>query len=68
MGTELIGPVLWVICLLLALLAASFSSALFSQRHSLLSSTVFGLCVGVVAMLVSSSIAWMLAGSPVPAL
>lgn len=63
MGTELIAPILWIFFLILALLAASYSSALFSKRHDLLNSTVFGLCVGVVAMLVASSIAWMLIGS-----
>ena len=60
MGTELIEPVLAVVLLILALLAASYSAATFSKRHDLMESTVFGLCVGVVAILAFSSIAWML--------
>lgn len=60
MGTELIEPVLAVLLLLIALLAASYSSAIFSKRHDLMASTVFGLCIGVVVVLAFSSIVWML--------
>ena len=60
MGTELIEPVLAVLLLIMALLAASYSSATFSKRHDLMASTVFGLCVGVAVLLAFSSTAWML--------
>lgn len=51
MGTELLLPFASVLFMLLSLLAASCSSALFSRKYDVIASSIFGLCVGVVVLL-----------------
>ena len=60
MGTELILPFFIVLLILLALLAASYSSAVTVKRHGLLNSVVLGVCVGTVFVLAAILAGWRL--------
>lgn len=60
MGTEILTPFLTVLLMVLALLTASYSAAAFSKRHDVLPSTIFGMCVGTVVMLMAILVGWRL--------
>lgn len=51
MGTELITPFVSVVVMVLALLVASSSSAIFHKKHSVVDSAIFGLCIGAIVLL-----------------
>ena len=60
MGTEILQPFLTVLLMVLALFAASYSAAVFSKRHDVLASSIFGMCVGTVIMLMTILVGWRL--------
>lgn len=60
MGTEILQPFLTVLLMVLALFAASYSASLFSKRHDVLASSIFGMCVGTFVMLMAILVGWRL--------